>query len=93
MFGWHHQFFVHEFEQALEVGDGQGRLACCNPWGGKKSNMTEQLKSKPNILIVSRTTGWIHTSQGVVGDNLTKCFGGITHIPGFWHEMILSGYF
>ena len=43
MFGWHHQFFVHEFEQALEVGDGQGRLVCCNPWGGKKSEMTEQL--------------------------------------------------
>ena len=43
MFGWHHQFFVHEFEQALEVGDGQGRLVCCNPWGGKKSEMTEIL--------------------------------------------------
>ena len=23
----------HEFEQALEVGDGQGSLACCSPWG------------------------------------------------------------
>ena len=23
----------HEFEQALRVGDGQGSLACCSPWG------------------------------------------------------------
>ena len=29
MVGWHHQLNGYEFEQALEVGDGQGRLACC----------------------------------------------------------------
>ena len=28
--GWHHQLKGHEFEQALEDGEGQGRLACCN---------------------------------------------------------------
>ena len=33
----------HEFEQAPEVGDGQGTLACCSPWGGKESDTTEQL--------------------------------------------------
>ena len=31
------------FEQASAVGDGQGSLACCSPWGCKKSDMTEQL--------------------------------------------------
>ena len=25
------------------VGDGQGGLACCSPWGCKESDMTEQL--------------------------------------------------
>ena len=30
MVGWHHQFKGHEFEQALEDGEGQGRLACCS---------------------------------------------------------------
>ena len=25
------------------VGDGQGSLACCSPWGHKKSDTTEQL--------------------------------------------------
>ena len=32
----------HEFEQAIGVGDGQGGLACCSPWGRKESDMTEQ---------------------------------------------------
>ena len=33
----------HEFEQALGAGDGQGGLACCNSWGRKELDMTEQL--------------------------------------------------
>ena len=33
MVGWHHWLDGHEFEQALGVGDGQGSLACCSPWG------------------------------------------------------------
>ena len=33
MVGWHHQPNGHEFEQALGIGDGQGSLACCSPWG------------------------------------------------------------
>ena len=33
----------HEFEQTLGVGDGQGSLACCSPWGHRESNMTEPL--------------------------------------------------
>ena len=30
-----------EFEQVLGVGDGQGSLACCSPWGRKELDMTE----------------------------------------------------
>ena len=37
MVGWHHRLDRHEFEQALGVGDGQGILACCSPWGHKES--------------------------------------------------------
>ena len=33
MVGWHHQLDGHEFEQAQGVGDGQGSLARCSPWG------------------------------------------------------------
>ena len=43
MAGWHHQHDGHQFEKTLEVGDGQGGLACCDSWGHKESDMTEQL--------------------------------------------------
>ena len=43
MVGWHRQLNGHEFEQALGVGDGQGSLACCSPWGRKESDTTERL--------------------------------------------------
>ena len=43
MVGWHHQLSGREFEQTLGVGDGQGGLANCSPWGHKESDMTERL--------------------------------------------------
>ena len=39
----------HEFEQALEVGDGQGSLVCCNLWGCKESDFQFALIHGPNI--------------------------------------------
>ena len=41
--GWHHWHDGHEFESTLGVGDGQGSLACCSPWGHKESDMSERL--------------------------------------------------
>ena len=43
MAGWHHRLDGREFEWTLGVGNGQGGLACCNSWGHKESDMTEQL--------------------------------------------------
>ena len=43
MVRWHHWLDRYEFEQALRVGDGQGSLACCSPWGRKDLDMTERL--------------------------------------------------
>ena len=43
MVGWHHRLNGHEFEQTLGVGDGQGVLTCCSPWGHKESDTTERL--------------------------------------------------
>ena len=43
MVGWHHPLDAHEFGQALGVGDGQGSLACCSPWGRKELDTTVQL--------------------------------------------------
>ena len=50
MVGWYHQLDGHEFEQALGVGDGQGTLACCSPWGCKESGMTSQLNNNYEIV-------------------------------------------
>ena len=43
MVGWHHQLDGPEFEQAPEVGDGQGSLTGCSPWGRKELDTTEGL--------------------------------------------------
>ena len=51
MAGWHHWFDRHEFEQALGVGDWQGSLACYNPWGHKKLDMTEWLNWTELMMI------------------------------------------
>ena len=43
MVGWHHRLDRHVFEQAPVVGDRQGGLACCGPWGRKESEMAKRL--------------------------------------------------
>ena len=40
MIGWYHWLNGHEFEQDPGVGDGQGSLECCSPWGRKELPMT-----------------------------------------------------
>ena len=40
---WHHRLDGHEFQWTPGVGDGQRGLACCNSWGHKESDTTEQL--------------------------------------------------
>ena len=51
MVGWHHRLNGHEFEQVgpPQVGDGQGSLVCCSPWGCKELDTTEQLNWTENI--------------------------------------------
>ena len=41
MVGWPHKLGGREFEQAPGVGDGQGSLVCCSPWGRKELDRTE----------------------------------------------------
>ena len=43
MVGWHQQLHEHDFEQAPGIGDGQGTLTCCSPWGRKELDTTERL--------------------------------------------------
>ena len=52
MAGWHHWLDGHEFEQAPGVGDGQGSLVCCSPWGRKESDTTEWLNINKNKFTI-----------------------------------------
>ena len=50
--GWQRMRWLdgHESEWIPGVGDGQGGLACCSPWGCKESDTTEQLNwTKLNV--------------------------------------------
>ena len=53
MAGWHHRLDGREFEWTPGVGDGQGGLACCSPWGCKESDATEQNWFYINIFLTS----------------------------------------
>ena len=43
MVRWHYRLNGHGFGWTLGVGDGQGGLMCCSPWGRKESDTTEGL--------------------------------------------------
>ena len=43
MAGRHHGLDGSESECTPGVGDGQGGLVCCDSWGRKQLDMTEQL--------------------------------------------------
>ena len=56
MIGWHHQLNGHKFEWILGVGDGQGGLACCDSWGRKESDTTEQLNWTEKLFLLKSET-------------------------------------
>ena len=43
MVGWHHRLHGHEFEYTPGVGDAQGGLACCSPWGHRVGHTATEL--------------------------------------------------
>ena len=57
MVGWPHRLNGHEFEWTLGVGDGQGGLVCCSPWGRKESDMTERLNWRGTTWTISLELG------------------------------------
>ena len=50
MVGWHHRLSGHEFEWTRGVGDEQGSLVYCSPWGRKESDTTERLNRSELIV-------------------------------------------
>ena len=50
----------HEFESTPGVGDGQGGLACCSPWGRKDSDTTEWMNWTDSLWVAK---GWTWLSD------------------------------
>ena len=78
---WHHLLNGHEFEQVLRVGDGQGSLACCNPWGWRESDTTEQL-NWTEYQLDSRYLQWLGTHRDYVTPSilLPKEISGMCYV-------------
>ena len=71
MIRWYYQLNGFEFEQDLGVGDGQGNLMYCSPWGCKESDMTEKL-NWTQVLISG-----VFCLEALYGSNssIKKCMG------------------
>ena len=81
MAGWPHRLNGHEFGWTPGVGDGQGGLACCSPWGRKGSHTTEWLNwTEPPGRMAGISAGAL-----VLWDS-SKCSWGsiISHLQRHW---------
>ena len=72
MAGWHPQLNGHEFEQTLGDSNGQGSLACCNPWGHKELDTTQRLNNKNDCQRFGQREGNLNKwNPGHFGDHET----------------------
>ena len=89
MAGWHHRLHGHEFEWGLGVGDGQGGLEGCSPWGHKEADTTERLNSsKRSLSIHSAKPGkaktaflfWCRSYWAVFFQSVVYFYWGIIYV-------------
>ena len=53
MVGWQHKHNGHEFEYTPGVGDGQGGLACCSPWGCRvRHNLATKQRTTTIVKVI-----------------------------------------
>ena len=94
MVGWHHWLNGHEFKQALQVGDGQGSLVCCSPWGCKELDTTEQLNWTETLVIFQqqqwRFSYFLYTSIRISHRNNHCLQILIEHLPKLFYSAIKS---
>ena len=80
MAGWHHWLDGCESEWTPGVGDGQGGLTCCDSWGRKESDTTEQL-NWTELIPKSRIVGsYGNSSFGFLRNFHTACHSGYTSL-------------
>ena len=67
MVGWHHRINGHGFEWTPGVGDAQGGLECCSPWGRKELDTNERLNWTE--LIYRQSYTWTYIIMYVKGSS------------------------
>ena len=80
MAGWYHRLNGRESEWTPGVGDGQEGLACCDSWGCKESDTTEQLNWIElnyirNNLIYSWEQNFFFNNSIIHGKSTSTYFG------------------
>ena len=80
MVGWYHRLDGHKFEQAPVVGDGQGSLVCCSPWGVEKSQ----------ILLSDWTTQSEEELRPPVNNQYQPSMG--VSYPGSWFHSLSQAF-
>ena len=90
MVGWHHRLNGHEFEQPPGVGDGQGSLACCSPWGHKESDTTEWLSDWTELKQRNYLKKGLGTQRGMLSAPLKHPF--TIQIPSSRRQILQKPY-
>ena len=72
MAGWHHRLDGHESEETLGIGDGQAGLACCDSWGRKESDITEQLNWTESTYWNKGTIQYFATWRRILSNFLNR---------------------
>ena len=76
MVGWHPRLNGHEFEQAPVVGEWQGSLLCCSPWGHRVSDWG----TEPNW--------WCGPQPYLTQRNHEPCRGGPPKMDRSWWRVL-----
>ena len=89
MLRWHHQHNGQEFEQSPGLGDEQGSLACCGPWGYRVGH-NRVTKHKAGTCSYRRAyyIFFIHSSV----DGHLSCFRDLVHVSFQIRIFVCSDY-
>ena len=82
----------HDFEQVLRVGEGQGGLASCSPWGFKESDTSEQLNwfSRSNIQLWLEENSVVEIFAWYYPSHLHHCCP--FEVSDYWHWSCVDMY-